>query len=233
MIVSNKDPKKLTKIQSDTLKKLKEYIAKNGKSPTLSELAGDFGVKLQTISDRLTALKKKGFIRKLPHSWRNIEFADKPMGDNNLVQIPVVGSVGADQMSIFAQEEYDQFLQVEEKLLDGYREVIAIKVIGNSMRDANIYNGDYVFVENNYNSIPSNGSVVVAIIDDKAVVKEYYSSNNLIELRPRSKNNNYLPIIIDPNIENFRIVGRVINILSFSDKKNDDYQVTLYPGEKL
>jgi repressor LexA len=214
-----------------TLTALKRYITDHGYSPTLSEFAQILKVgSVQTVSDRLTALKKKGFIRKSPHAWRNIELANTPLGSNKLIHIPVVGSVGADQMNVFAEYQYDQFLQVKESLLKGHREVIAIHVIGSSMRDANIYDGDYVFVENNEGYLPTNGDIVAVVVGDKAVVKKYYRGNKYVELRPCSTDPQYSPIIIDSaDSDDLKIVGRVINTLHFADKPSDDYQFIYDP----
>lgn len=220
--------KKLTKIQQETLDCIKKYKSDNKVSPTLTELAKSLGVRSpQTIADRLTALRKKGVIQQqIERGWRNIELVEDLNKTNPLVQIPVVTSVGADQASVFAEQEYGNFLRVHQSLLRGHRDIVAMRVIGDSMRDANIFNGDYIFIEDNEYFIPKNGDIVVATVEGMTVVKEFYRGRNAIELRPKSRDPKYSPIIInaEENQDDFKIIGRLINVLHFSNSNDDDFQ---------
>jgi repressor LexA len=221
----SKNRYKLTKIQKETLEFVQKYKLANKVSPTLMEMAKSLGVSSpQTIADRLMALRKKGVIKQSAHGWRNIELVENSNKSNRLIQIPVVASVGADQASVFAEQEYGNFLQIEETLLLGHRDIVAMRVIGESMRDAGIFNGDYIFIEDNEHFVPQNGDVVVATVEGMTVVKEFYRGRNAIELRPKSRDPKYSPIIINTEQEDFKIIGRLINTLHFSDSNDDDFQ---------
>ena len=215
-------PKKtvLTKIQSETLGAIKGYIDKNGFSPTLKEIADDLGVNMRAVIDRIEGLRKKGVIRKVPHKKRNLEIIDNyPL--NGLIQVPLVGSVGADNMAIIAEQEFERFLQVEEKVTKGHKDVFAVKVEGNSMRDANIENGSFVIAEPIDNPEAHDGDLVIAIIEDKAVVKRLRINRNTLALMPENKSGLYDPIIIGGDRNDYKIVGRVIDTLSFSDEEDE------------
>lgn len=231
--MQHKDTKKLTKIQLETLEALKAYILQYNKAPTLGELAERLGFKsVQTAADRLTGLQRKGLIRRSPHGRRGIEILERSSfdGSSRMVSIPLVAFVGADQATVFAQQEYDQFLRVEERLLDGHRDIVAMRVRGSSMREAGIFDGDYIFVEPGEGAPYKNGEFVVAIVEEQTVVKEFYTNGRVIELRPRSKDPRYEPIIISSGREDFKIIGRVINVLHFSHESvGDDEGITIDP----
>jgi repressor LexA len=219
-----KDSNVLTKTQKETLDAIQRYISSHGESPTLSELAEILGKELPTIADRVRGLRKKGFITKEPHKWRNLKIVDRhPIGSESMVQIPMVASVGADNMAVFAQHEFDQFLQVQQKLLNGHHDVFAVRATGNSMRDADIFDGDYVIAEEASLDEVRSGDKVVAVVDDMAVVKRIEKSPRAIVLHPENKSGKYHPIIISGDSENFKVVGRVIDVLHFSEPEDIEF----------
>ncbi|MFN3694198.1 MAG: LexA family protein, partial [Ignavibacterium sp.] len=90
-----------------------------------------------------------------------------------------------------------------------------LRVKGDSLKDAYIFSGDIVIV--NPNLEPKNGQIVVAILDDAAVVKRFYKKKNEIELV--SENPDYKPIVIDKKYPSFRIVGIVVGVYRSMSKK--------------
>ena len=90
-----------------------------------------------------------------------------------------------------------------------------LRVKGDSLKDAYIFSGDIVIV--NPNLEPKNGQIVVAILDDAAVVKRYYKKRSEIELI--SENAEYKPIVIDKKYPSFKIVGIVVGIYRSMEKK--------------
>ncbi|MDP3683011.1 MAG: S24 family peptidase, partial [Ignavibacteria bacterium] len=96
-----------------------------------------------------------------------------------------------------------------------------LRVKGDSLKDAYIFSGDVVIVK------PGNefldGQIVVAILDDSAVVKRYYRKSGSIELH--SENQDYQPIIVDLNDSNFRIVGLVVGVYRTMGKKSLNNQL--------
>ena len=138
--------------------------------------------------------------------------------------IPVISSAGCDAMQVYAQEQYDEYLVVDKKLLDARREIIALKAVGNSMVDAGIKNGDYVLVEVTENV--STGDRVAAVIGDMAVIKRLRISPKAIILEPESKNAGYAPIVMQ---DSSKIFGKVLSVIPMSDR-NDEMHYIYDPG---
>lgn len=219
-----KDRNILTKVQQVTLEALRKYIAENKQSPTLAELAVLLKIKLPTVSDRVRALVKKGFVIKTQHKWRNLEINErKPFSGGRVVQIPLVASVGADNMTVFAQHEFGQFLNVDQSLLKGHRDVFSVRAIGNSMRDADIFDGDYVLAEYASFAEVKSGDLVIAILGEMAAVKRIQLGATSIVLHPENKSGKYHPHIITGDRDDFKIMGRVIDVLRFSEP--DDIEI--------
>lgn len=228
-----RDSRILTKIQQQTLDAIRGHIQKHGESPTLGELREVLKVgSHQTIVDRVDALVKKGFIRRKPHSWRNLELTEKAAPQNKkTIQVPLVASAGADNMSVFAQEEYGQYIHIDQSLLQGQRDIVAIRVIGNSMREAGIMDGSYVITVIFDGYSPKNGDLVVAVIDDVAVVKRYYKFKHGIELRPDSDDPTYSPILVADTSARVKIIGQVVDV--FSPEEDDSDDVTFEPLQEF
>jgi repressor LexA len=90
-----------------------------------------------------------------------------------------------------------------------------LRVKGDSLKDAYIFSGDIVIV--NPNIEPKNGQIVVAILDDAAVVKRFYKKKSEIELV--SENPDYKTIVIDKKYPSFKIVGIVVGVYRSMNKK--------------
>jgi repressor LexA len=90
-----------------------------------------------------------------------------------------------------------------------------LRVKGDSLKDAYIFSGDIVII--NPNLEPRNGQIVVAILDDAAVVKRFYKKRNQIELI--SENPEYEPMIIDKKYPSFKIVGIVVGVYRSMEKR--------------
>ncbi len=226
-----KDKKVLTKPQQQTMDALSRYFLLNRQSPTVAELSGILRLKSQSVIDRLTALEKKGFIRRIPQKWRNIEIVDRNVFlGSKIVQVPVTSSVGADNLSVFARQEFDQFLHITEGLLKGYRDVFAVRSIGNSMIDAGILNGDYVLAEEATLESVSSGEKVIVVVGDMAAVKRLEKGENFFVLHSENKSGQYNSIVIPAEREDFKVVGRVVNVLHFSEP--DDIELHYEEGYK-
>jgi repressor LexA len=90
-----------------------------------------------------------------------------------------------------------------------------LRVKGDSLKDAYIFSGDIVII--NPNLEPKNGQIVVAILDDAAVVKRFYKKRNEIELI--SENPEYEPIVIDKKYPSFKMVGIVVGVYRSMERK--------------
>lgn len=200
--------KPLTPKQKTIYSFTKKYLTERGYAPTLQEIRSFVGVKsINTIVEHLKALEQKGYIIRRKNAKRNIEIRDiGTFGNTNpTVQIPVMASVGCDSLDIVANEIYDEFLEVDQGLVQNKEKIVAVRAVGNSMNDAGINDGDYALIE--VTTDVENGDRVAVIVGDMVTIKKLERKDNLVILRPESKDPKYKPIILS---ENFKVEGRVI-----------------------
>jgi repressor LexA len=117
------------------------------------------------------------------------ERSDRPAGafggdDDDVVEIQVLGRVAAG-LPLFAEEHVIDTVRVDRGLLKGGREVFGLRVHGDSMIDAGILNGDYIFVRKQLTA--SRGDIVVALIGDEATVKYYFPEKDYVSFQPANK----------------------------------------------
>ena len=219
----------LTPKQKETFEFIKQFIARNGFAPLISELSENFKLKsLRSVTQRLESLEAKGLIKRDRFKHRGIAIIEDTnlLSPEGTIRVPVIASAGCDQMEIYAQEKSDEYVSVDKKIISSQKNIVAIKAVGNSMVDAGISNGDYVLVE--VRNDASENDRVVAIIGDMAVIKRFHRRANAVILQPESKNGGYSPIIMS---EDSKIFGKVLSVIQIS-KPQDDYQLLYEPGEK-
>lgn len=196
-------PKELTKTQQKILEFLAESKVK-GIMPTLAEIAKKFGYKNRsTVQQHLQAIERKGYIKRNSKLSRGIELI---LEDKFFIPRPVLGEVAAGNPLTIYPDAIDtiELPTIARMPKDSF----LLRVKGDSLKDAYIFSGDVVIV--NPNLVPQSGKIVVAILDDAAVVKRFYKKSNSIELH--SENPEYEPIIISKSYENFKMVGIVVGI---------------------
>ena len=196
-------PKELTKTQQRILEFLTESKAK-GFMPTLAEIARHFGYKNRsTVQQHLRAIEKKGYIKRNSKISRGIQLL---LEDKFFIPRAILGEVAAGNPLTIYPDAIDtiELPTVAHMPKDSF----LLRVKGDSLKDAYIFSGDVVIV--NPNLEPVNGKIVVAILDDAAVVKRFFRKTNTIELH--SENPEYEPIIIKKSYGNFNIVGMVVGI---------------------
>ena len=199
---------KLTKRQEEILTFIKEYIVSNGYPPTVREIGAALGVSSPaTIHAHLTNLEDKGFIKKEETKNRAIEllveneFAPK---NENVVDVPLLGKITAGS-PIEAIEQPDEYFSLPTYLLPNDKEVFTLKVSGNSMINAGIFDGDIVIVERK--NTARNGEIVVAMTDENEVtLKTFYKEKDYFRLQP--ENDTMDPIILN----NVSILGKAIGL---------------------
>jgi len=203
--------KELTKIQRKILEFIIERKTGSGFTPTLADIAGRFGYKNRaTAQQHLQAIEKKGFIKRSPRLSRGIELN---LEDKFFIPKPVLGEVAAGNPLTIYPDSIDTIDL--PTIANMPRDSFLLKVKGDSLKDAYIFQGDIIIV--NPNIEPSNGRFVTAILDDAAVVKRFERKADKIELH--SENPEYDPIIIDHSYPNFKVVGVVVGIYRSMDKK--------------
>ena len=135
----------------------------------------------------------------------NVELID---ADDDLVAIPIMGRVAAGQ-PILAVENVEDTVRVDRVLLGGNREVFGLRIVGESMIDDGIFDGDFVFVKKTPTA--KSGEIVVAMIDGEATVKRYFPEGDNIRFQPA--NTNMAPIIVrKAEFKSVDIIGIVVGV---------------------
>ena len=196
---------KITDKQREILEYIKEMILKKGYPPAVREICEAVHLKsTSSVHSHLESLEKNGYIRRDPTKPRTIEILDDDFAltRRELVNVPVIGTVAAGT-PILAEQNIEDYLPIPAEILPN-KEVFMLKVKGNSMIEAGIYNGDKVIVAKQPNA--ENGDKVVALVDDSATVKTFYKENGHFRLQP--ENSSMEPIILDQ----VEILGKVIGL---------------------
>ena len=196
---------KISSKQKEILDFLKEEILRKGYPPSVREICDAVNLKsTSSVFAHLETLEKNGYIRKDPTKPRAIEIVDDSFQQvrTEMTSIPIVGTVAAGQ-PILADENIIGFFPIPMELVPN-AETFALKVKGDSMINAGIFNGDSIFVEKC--DIAKNGDTVVALVEDSATVKTYYKEKDHIRLQP--ENDTMEPIIVD----DVKILGKVFGV---------------------
>ena len=197
--------------------KLLEIIEKkNLSSLTLRDIGEMVGENSpQKIKHHLSQLEKKGFIR-VDNKKKKIEKIQKNK-KGFFISVPIVGMANCGPATIFANENIEGFLKMSARLLKKKNNIFAVRAQGLSMNNAKIdgntiEDGDYLIVDSS-NTAPSNGDVVLSIIDDMANIKKYIfdEENNQVILVSDSTRE-FPPIYIHED-DNFIVNGKVVQVI--------------------
>lgn len=191
--------------QTEILEFIKKEIADKGYPPSVREICTAVGLKsTSTVHGHLERLEKKGFIRRDPTKPRAIEVLDDDFtARKEMVNVPVVGRVTAGQ-PILAVENIDDTFPLPLDFIQSNNQVFMLKVQGESMIEAGIFDGDYIIIEQKPTA--ENGEIVVALIGDEATVKTFYKENGYFRLQP--ENSTMAPILV----KDVKILGKVIGL---------------------
>jgi repressor LexA len=223
----------LTQRQREILDFISASIVERGFPPTLREIGLHFNIRSTNgVNDHLKALEKKGHLRRedlksramrpvLPDGSGEIV----PLGrngrgvagtgevqivstDDDMADIPILGRVAAGQ-PILAVEQATDTVRVDRVLIGGHREVFGLRIVGESMIDDGIFDGDYVFVKKTPSARA--GDIVVAMIEGEATVKRYYPEGDRIRFQPANQNMD--PIIVrKADFKTVDIIGIVVGV---------------------
>lgn len=196
---------KISKKQSQILEYIKEQILSKGYPPSVREICEAVSLRsTSSVHAHLATLEKKGYIRKDPTKPRAIEIVDDKFNitRRELVNIPIVGSVTAGT-PILAVENIEGYFPISPDFL-GSGPTFMLKVKGESMINAGIYDQDYILVQSE--STAENGEIVVALIDDSVTVKRFFKEENQYRLQPE---NDFMDPII---VKECSIVGKVVGL---------------------
>jgi len=201
----------LTDKQEQILNFIREFRDQNGFPPTLRQIGHRFGISSTFgVKRHLDALVKKGYLNIESNASRGIKFLKDPeqeISASDINRIPVIGRVAAGT-PILAMENIEGSIIIDPVLTGKSGSCFALKVKGDSMINAGIFEGDLVIVSPQTNVL--NNEIIVARIEDEVTVKRFEFKNNLARLIP--ENDSYKPIDITGK-ENFSVVGKVVGVL--------------------
>jgi repressor LexA len=195
----------VTRRQKEILDFLESFVMRNGYSPSFEEIARGMGLKsLATVHKHITNLEKKGLLNRVHNHSRSIDVlppgVQPPIND----RLPLAGRIAAG-MPVEAIEN-EESISLHDVV--GNRDVFALEVRGDSMRDDHIINGDYVLVERARTA--RQGEIVVALVrGSEATLKRFYAEGNKVRLQPA--NVEMEPIYVPA--AQVAIQGRVLGVL--------------------
>lgn len=203
--------KDLTARQREIFDYIKDMILERGRPPSIREIGEQFGIRSTNgVRAVLEALERKGYVKRDRYTSRGIELlkeADDTVPSSRLREISWVGRVAAGT-PIWAEQNIEGSFYIDKDFVSG-EEVFSLRVQGDSMVEAGIFDGDFVLVKRQQSA--NKGEVVVAQIGDEATVKRFYPERKRVRLE--AANPSYGPIVVDKNTPGFFIAGKVIGLL--------------------
>lgn len=217
---------KLTARQRNILEYLVAFLDDHGYPPTVREIGAFFGIKSTNgVSDHLRALERKGYISRSDGQSRGLTVLKSSDGqatqrrsvapeaptasnDDAVLNVPILGRVAAG-LPLLAVSNVDEHLRIDRGMVGGRDNVFGLRVVGESMIEAGILDGDVVLVEQKPTA--ENGQIVVAMIDEEVTVKRYFRELSGVRLQP--ENRTMKPIFIDrDDPDGCSIVGEVVGL---------------------
>jgi repressor LexA len=204
--------KPLTERQLDIYDFIAKTIRRRGAPPTIREIMDVFSINSTNgVRTTLAALEKKGHIRRHPRLSRGIELVDYVENEAfsaDISEIPLIGRVAAGE-PILATQNIESTLHVDRSFIPASGTIFALRVHGESMKDAGILDGDIVMARQQESA--ERGDIVVAQLGDEATVKRYAPDADCIRLLP--ENDAFEPIIVPLDAVDFSIAGKVVGLM--------------------
>ena len=195
---------------------IRSYSDEHGYPPSVREIGAAVGLASpSTVHMHLKVLEEQGLIKRDSKKPRTIEVMDKgedpnqPLAsvtqdvDRDVMRLPLVGRVAAGT-PILAEQNIEDTLSLPTSIV-GDASSFILRVRGESMIKAGIFDGDYIVVKEQHDA--HDGEIVVALIDDSATVKTFYRERDRIRLQP--ENDSMEPIYVDDPV----ILGRVTALI--------------------
>ena len=198
--------KEPTNRQREVLTFIVEFIHSHSYPPTIREIADNFSISVKGAYDHVSALKRKGKLKFEDKRSRAMEVVHtgEEWEYNNVLNIPILGVVAAGR-PILAEENWDGAIPVHSSLLKKNRQYFALRVKGDSMKDAGILEKDTALIQKQ--NTAKNGDIVVAVVDDKVTIKRFFKEANRIRLQPENPSHN--PIYS----QDVRVLGKLAYII--------------------
>ncbi|MDB4977023.1 MAG: SOS-response repressor and protease LexA [Myxococcaceae bacterium] len=223
---------KLTQRQKMVLEFIQTTIDTDGYPPTLREIGNFMGIRSTNgVNDHLRALERKGYLTRKDMKSRTLRPTRLPerigermlkspalatleneiassYRDDDLMQIPILGRVAAGALQEAIEQPSDH-VRIDRMLVGTQRDVFGLRIRGESMIEAGIHDGDYVFVRKQLEA--SRGQIVIALVGDEATCKYYFPERDHIRLEPA--NSKMAPILIPKtDWRDTQLLGVVVGI---------------------
>ena len=208
--------KSLSDKQLAILDFIQRAVAARGYPPSMREIGDAVGLSsLSSVTHQLNQLELSGYLRRDPNRPRALEVlidiqqeegavvSDNPTPIGDAAMVPLVGRIAAG-IPITAEEMVDEVFPLPRQLV-GKGELFMLKVVGDSMIDAAICDGDWIVVRQQKNA--ENGDIVAAMLDEEATVKVFQQRDGHTWLLPR--NSAFAPILGDYA----ELLGKVVAVL--------------------
>lgn len=195
----------VTRRQKEVLDFLEGFVARNGYSPSFEEIARGLSLKsLATVHKHITNLERKGLLDRMHNRSRSIDVLPPGARTRTSDRLPLAGRIAAG----LPVEQVENTESISLHDVVGNRDVFALEVRGDSMRDEHIINGDYVLVERTKTA--RQGEIIVALVHGaETTLKRFYPEGNVVRLQP--SNAEMEPIYVQA--ANVAIQGRVLGVL--------------------
>ena len=194
----------LTERQKEVLSFIRQFITKEGVSPTVREVAQHFGFASPLSAQlHINALLKKGLITKTPLKARNIRLTGQEKTSGR--SLPLLGKVRAGK-PILVAEETESHIIVDSHIFR-HEDAFALRVTGDSMIEEGILEDDIVIVKPEKDLL--SGCIAVVLIQDEVTVKKFFKEGKLLRLVPA--NRLLKPMLVDPR--DARLLGRVVGVI--------------------
>ncbi len=195
----------VTRRQKEVLDFISAFVERNGYSPSFEEIARGLDLKsLATVHKHITNLQNKGALQRGHNRSRSIDVTPQRARSRATDRLPLMGRIVAG----LPVEAIQTSESISLSDIVGNREVFALEVRGDSMRDEHIVNGDYVLVERTRTA--RDGEIVVALVKgSETTLKRFYVEGNVVRLQP--SNAEMEPIYVPA--QQLEIQGRVLGML--------------------
>ena len=194
----------LTKRQREIFEYVKRYGEEHGYPPTVRDIGKAIGLtSSSTVHAHLANLEKLGLLRRDPTKPRAIEvLVDRAKAAVAPAGLPVVGQVAAGR-PVLAEENIEEYIPVPQ-IAGGDEGGFVLRVKGDSMTGAGIFEGDYVVVRPQETA--DDGEIVVALVEEEATVKRFFREQDHVRLQP--ENDAVEPI----RSRDVQLLGRVVGV---------------------
>jgi len=215
---------KLTQRQKMVLEFIQTTITVDGYPPTLREIGNFMGIRSTNgVNDHLRALERKGYLTRKDMKSRTLRPTRLPekllkgsiapldtdaLDDDNLIEIPILGRVAAGALQEAIEAPSDS-VRIDRMLVGGQRDVFGLRIRGESMIEAGIHDGDYVFVRKQLDA--TRGQIVIALVGEEATCKYFFPERDHIRLEPA--NHNMAAILVPKNDwRDTQLLGIVVGV---------------------